>query len=498
LIENPIPGAQDAPKLGVHIMGDPSISEARKRANRTPRAGVLLLTLSLFEAAAHAAPPASGPLKRLESNPRYFTDGSQRAILLVGSHNWHNFQDNGHRLNGSADPPPRFDFEAYLDFLERHGHNFFRLWRWEAPKWTDAQPAGMIKYCEPHPWRRSGAGTAADGKPKFDLDSFEPTYFDRMHDRIGKARDRGIYVSIMLFEGWELQFTDAWKFHPFRGPNNTNGIDADPSGRGLLYNELRDDPTGKKVLALQESYVRKTIDTVNDLDNVLYEVCNEAGVYSTKWQSHWINFIHRYEASLPKQHPVGMTFQYPGASNKILIDSPADWISPNPGSADENYKERPSPRYVGKVIVNDTDHLWGHTGGDSTWVWKSFTRGLNALFMEELSPSPTWQDSARVAMGQVRAFSQKTDLAHMVPAPELSATGYILASRGREYLAFQDGSLGEFWIDLKDAPGEFEVQWYDTTRGMFVPGKPATGGARRVFTTPFPGPAALYLTRVKE
>ena len=162
-------------------MGDPSISEARKRANRTPRAGVLLLTLSLFEAAAHAAPPASGPLKRLESNPRYFTDGSQRAILLVGSHNWHNFQDNGHRLNGSADPPPRFDFEAYLDFLERHGHNFFRLWRWEAPKWTDAQPAGMIKYCEPHPWRRSGAGTAADGKPKFDLDSFEPTYFDRMH-----------------------------------------------------------------------------------------------------------------------------------------------------------------------------------------------------------------------------------------------------------------------------------------------------------------------------
>ena len=209
----------------------------------------------------------------------------------------------------------------------------------------------------------------------------------------------------MLFEGWELQFTDAWKFHPFHGPNNVNGIDADPDGRGSLYNQLRDDPMGKKVLAFQEAYVRKVIDTVNDLDNVLYEVCNEAGAYSTAWQYHVIDFVHEDEAGRPKQHPVGMTFMYPGGTNRQLIDSPADWISPNPGTPEEDYKDRPSARYVGKVIVNDTDHLWGHTGGDSVWVWKSFLRGLNVLFMEELTPSPTWQDSARVAMGQVRAWA---------------------------------------------------------------------------------------------
>ena len=28
---------------------------------------------------------------------------------------------------------------------------------------------------------------------------------------------------------------------------------------------------GKRVLALQEAYVRKVIDAVNDMDNVLYE-----------------------------------------------------------------------------------------------------------------------------------------------------------------------------------------------------------------------------------
>src|SRR5262249_37173526 len=156
-----------------------------------------------------------------------------------------------------------------------------------------------------------------------------------------------------------------------------NGVDADPAGKGLLYNQLRDDVMGKRVLALQEAYVRKVIETVNDLDNVLCEGCNEAGAPSTSWQYHLIEFIHRYEAGKPKRHPVGMTFMYPGGTNKALFDSPADWVSPNPGSPDEAYRTNPSSKDVGKVIVNDTDHLWGHQGGDGVWVWKSVTRGLN-------------------------------------------------------------------------------------------------------------------------
>jgi hypothetical protein len=459
-------------------------------------AAAVLVLAGMPGPAARAQSPATGPLRRLESSPRYFTDGSGRAVLLVGSHHWGNFQDNGHRAPVGLDPPGAFDYAGYLDFLRKHNHNFFRLWRWEAPKWTDAQPAGTVKYCRPHPWARTGPGLAADGKPRFDLASFDPEYFDRMRRRIVEAGARGIYVSIMLFEGWEMQFTDAWKYHPFHGPNNVNGIDADPEGRGLLYNQLRDDAMGKKVLALQEAYLRKVVDTVNDLDNVLYEACNENGAYGLGWQYHVIDVVHRYEAGKPEQHPVGMTFMYPGGTNRQLIDSPADWISPNPGTPEEDYKLRPSGRYVGKVIVNDTDHLWGHTGGDSVWVWKSFLRGLNVLFMEELLPSPTWQDSARAAMGQVRSWAGTIDLAHMVPVPERAQTGYLLAhTGGTEFLAYQDGSQGEFWIDLKDAPGTFEVRWFDTTTGKTITGKPAHGGGRRVFTTPFPGPAAVHMKR---
>jgi hypothetical protein len=56
-------------------------------------------------------------------NPRYFTDGSGRAVYLTGAHTWNNLIDMGR-----GDPPGRFGFDAYLDFLRRHGHNFIRLW----------------------------------------------------------------------------------------------------------------------------------------------------------------------------------------------------------------------------------------------------------------------------------------------------------------------------------------------------------------------------------
>jgi hypothetical protein len=438
----------------------------------------------------------NGPLRVLKSNPRYFTDNSGKAIYLAGSHQWHNFQDNGHRLPQGKDPPETFDYDGYLDFLEKHHHNFFRLWRWETPKWADEQPKGVVKYCQPHPWARLGPGEAKDGKPKFDLSKFDDAYFDRLRQRIKAAGDKGIYVSIMLFEGWELQFTDAWTCHPFNDPNNTNEIDATADGKGLDYYTLRDTPMGKKVLALQEAYVRKVIDTVSDLDNVLYEICNEAGVYSTPWQYHLIKFIKEYESSKPKvaqQHPVGMTFQYPGATNQILYDSPADWVSPNPGNDKERYRDAPTSEFHGKVIVNDTDHLWGHTGGDSIWVWKSFCRGLNVLFMEELLPSPTWQDSARDGMGQTRQFSERINLAAMTPADKLAQTGYCLADKGKEYLVFQAGDKGEFNVNLKDGPGHFTVEWFDVNKGNSIPGKPVSGGGTRTFTTPFGGPAVLYL-----
>ena len=232
---------------------------------------------------------AAGPLTVDPDNPRYFTDGSGKAIYLTGSHVWANLPDIS-----QSNPPAPFQYQAYLDFLEARGHNFVRLWTWAFPHFSD----GGNWYADPFPWPRTGPGNADDGKPKFDLSKLNQDYFDRMRDRIVQAQARGMYVSVLLFDGYAVQFfRSSNNGFPFDAANNVNGINAPgTSSTSLQYSA---------VTALQETYVRKVIDTVNDLDNVLYEIANEAAPSSTSWQSHMIDFIRSYEATKPKQHPIG-------------------------------------------------------------------------------------------------------------------------------------------------------------------------------------------------
>jgi len=449
----------------------------------------------------------TGPLKVTPLNPRYFTDGTGRSVYLTGSHTWGNFKDMG-----KIDPPPLFDFEKYLDFLQKHNHNFIRLWTWELTAYTYD---GELIYTRPFPWRRTGPGEALDGKPKFDLEKFDQAFFDRLRSRGVAAGRRGIYVSIMLFEGHGLHSSLTpwcWDGHPFNVKNNINGIDGDRDGdgRGLEIQSLKD----PAITALQEAYVRKVIDAVNDLDNVLYEIANESGTYSTDWQYHLIRYIKGYEGGKPRQHPVGMTFQWSEryrGTNEILFNSPADWISPSP---DGGYQDSPPASDGRKVILSDTDHLWG-IGGNLAWVWKSFCRGMNVLFMDPYHEARkdgaqgerkvTWTDHLtdtpeldarwdpiRRNMGYALSYAKRMDLTTTVPSDDLSSTKYCIANKGKEYLIYSpDG--GDVTVDLTGASGKLDVEWLVPSTGKTFSGGTASGGGPRKFTAPFSGDAVLYV-----
>ncbi|MCH5376215.1 MAG: DUF6298 domain-containing protein [Planctomycetes bacterium] len=450
------------------------------------------LALVLLAGANAAAQPAAGPLRVHPGNPRYFTDGSGRAILLTGSHTWNNLVDMG-----PTDPPAAFDYDAYLDWMVKRHHNFFRLWTWELLSWDtrgNREEQALKHYVTPQPWKRTGPGKALDGKPKFDLAQFDDEYFSRLRDRVRAAQDRGLYPAVMLFEGWGLQFSpDAWKNHPFHPDNNINGVngDLDGDGMGLEIHEGR----SPRITELQQAYVRKMIETVNPFDNVLYEISNENHPPSTEWQYAMIRFIKEFEKGRPKQHPVGMTFQYKGGSNQTLFDSPADWISPNP---DGGYRDDPPAADGRKVIVSDTDHLWG-IGGNAAWVWKSFLRGLNPIFMDPydgavLSHGYDDQrcDPIRRAMGYALDWSRRVDLAAMTPHGELASTKYCLANPGVEYLIYCPADAKTISVTLP--AGRFAVLWFDVSRGKESKEPPFThADAERKFAVPIAGDALLHL-----
>jgi hypothetical protein len=315
---------------------------------------------------------------------------------------------------------------------------------------------------------------------------------------------------------------NPWSGHPLNLCNNINGINGDPNNNqsGDEIQQL----SIPAVTALQEAYVKKVIDTVNDLDNVLYEIANESngGTAEVSWQYHMIDLIHSYEAGKPKQHPVGMTALYPNGDNQELFSSPADWISPNgdltnPPLADGS-----------KVIVADTDHLCGICG-DRAWAWKSFTRGDNLLFMDQYDDSyklegggydQNTDENLRYNLGYIRTFANRINLAAMAPSSDTSqcSTGYCLrnaVANGAEYLVFLptgetvanilshlninrqiDISLpsdSNVHVDLTDSPVELSVEWFNPENGTITDAGTVQGGSSYSFTAPFAGDAILYI-----
>jgi hypothetical protein len=327
-----------------------------------------------------------------------------------------------------------------------------------------------------------------------------------MRARVRAAGDAGIYVSVMLFNGFSIEGKgnvggDPWQGHPLNPANNINGLDGGgPTGAHTLAN--------RAVTAIQEAYVRKVIDTVNDCDNVLYEITNEdtASPADTDWQVHFIKFIEAYESGKGKQHPVGMTSQWPGPGDATLRASPADWISPAGRLPVSDGR---------KVVLNDTDHSFFWIGlkqagpaAQRAWVWENFTRGSQCLFMDPYldpshdpgrnnpaggQPDPYWE-TLRTAMGQTRTFATRMNLAATVPHDDLASTRFCLADPGREYLVYlPDG--GRVVVDLSGASRMFHVEWTSLAEGKTTMGDPISGGTARTFVSPARGDAVLYLRR---
>ena len=439
------------------------------------------------------------PLTVHPANPRYFTDGSGKAIYLTGSHTWNNFQNN--------EVYPEVDFDEYLDFLQSYNHNFIRMWAWEQAAWDPWSASQMS--VGPVSFLRTGPGDALDGKPKFDLNQFNQAYFDLLRNKVAAAQERGIYVSVMLFEGWSVQkkgqLGNPWQGHPFNKANNINGIDGDLNGNGE-GTEIHTLSVPEEITNLQKSYVRKVIDTLNDLNNVLYEIGNEMHTRAVEWNYHMIEFIHEYEKSKPKQHPVGMT----GApmENAALFSSPADWISP---TGKDGYSSDPPAADGSKVIISDVDHVWPKEF--QKWVWKSFTRGLNTAFMDlygaksigdkdierDLKWTGNWigeTETVRKNMGYTLKLADRMNLVKMIPHDDLASTRYCLADPGSEYVVYQpDG--GAFIVNLESFAGKtFSAEWLDPDTGNSAPAAAIKGGSKVTFSPPFSGTAVLYLKRI--
>jgi hypothetical protein len=427
-----------------------------------------------------------GPLVVSSANPRYLAKPDGSIQFLAGVHTWANFQDWG-----TADPPPVFDFTGYLAYMTARGMNYCRLWAaWEFSNWTGSANTSWSNgyFGQGCPYKRTGPGNANDGKLKYDLTQFDQNWFDRLRARIIACRDANVYCQILIFNPFPVA----------NGPNTTNGGLPMQSGNNINsvaitltdYWTLND----STITTLQDAFIQKIIDTVNDLPNVLYEVANEPGSGSLSWQTHVVTKIKTYQAGKPYQHPVVMSgYSLPDSD---LLASSADVISPS----DPSFASSGT-----KVTINDSDHsdyyTFLTTAEQRAFPWRCLCLGTSPAFMDPWfvnwsgrnAPGGTitngqgtaldtaW-DLIRNAITDVIAYAARLDLKQCTPQTSLSTTGYCIANAGHQYLAFQPGT-GAFNVTLTAATYNYE--WFDVvTRAITGSGSFSASSGARSFTPP--------------
>lgn len=443
----------------------------------------------------------TGLLRVHPSNPIYFTDDSGRAIYLGGHQIFVDLQDNTFGKHTTYNQQAELDWGWYLQFAKARNLNYLRNWT------VMSTGCGVPSQCAvayPMPYKRiDGSGRANDGGAKFDLNQFDEEFFKRLRSRVIDAAKHGIYVSIMLYDAaaftnFSAPLDPMWGGNVFNAANNINGIDADINGDGWGV-EFFTAPS-VTIRSLQKNYVRKVIDTVNDLDNVIFEIANEVG--ALQWQYQMIDFVKSYEASKSKQHLVFMSpggvsglNVYTHAGRREVVESSADVFAASIEWA--NFLDDPPANHNGKPGILDRDHVKPRISSAPMLPWKAFARGyhynlFDLPFESHSAENPTWE-LARYNIGAIVKYANTifSNLSKMLPNGDLSSTQYALANPGSEYLIVQPAS-GSFTVEMP--AGTYSYEWFDPNTALTTEtGLVTLPPGNNTFKPPFSGSAVLYL-----
>jgi len=185
-------------------------------------------------------------------NPRYLEYKGEPIILITSAEHY------GAVVNLD------FDYKTYLETLAGEGFNYTRIFCG-----TYIEPVENVFGIEnntlaPAPGRYIAPWIKADGK--YDLDHFNPAFFERLRDFVSQAEQLGIIVEATLFTS--IYHESAWILSPLNAANNVNQAGA------LNFRQINTLFNGV-LHKVQERFIRKVVRELNGFDNLFFEIQNE-------------------------------------------------------------------------------------------------------------------------------------------------------------------------------------------------------------------------------
>ncbi|MBM3234719.1 hypothetical protein FJZ31_00295 [Candidatus Poribacteria bacterium] len=235
------------------------------------------------------------PIQIHPQNPKIFEFRGKPRILLCATEHY-----------GAVMNRP-FRFERYLADAHEKSQTLTRLFMLFRELQTSHNPYSTGKPESPDyvaPFKRTGPGMALDGQPKYDLDQWNPEFFDRLHRFLSLASDYGIIVEVVFLSN--TYSSVVWSLNPLNSKNNLNDVEE---------SEWQDYMTMRhpKLFRRQCVHVRKIVEETNKYDNIIYEICNEPGgklpgdnkptlEEVNDWQMAIARLVRETEADLPNKH----------------------------------------------------------------------------------------------------------------------------------------------------------------------------------------------------
>ena len=456
----------------------------------------------------------AAPLRLHPQNPHYFLlNGKAVALITSGEH-------YGAVMNAD------FDYRRYLSTLQTDGMNYTRLFGGSYLE-VPAKSFGILRntlapapgrYVAP--WGRSTSPGYAGGGNKFDLDRWNPAYFERLHDFLAEAAKRGIVVEITLFSSHYDQA--QWNLSAFNPANNINRTDA------IEWKKLHTLENGN-ILRYQERYVRKLVRAANAFDNVIFEIQNEpwsdrpvfadmvnpylrpearkkfpnsvevADDLSTAFQARVADWVASEEAALPNKHLI--------AQNYCNFRLPVRQLVPGVSIVNFHYAYPDAVLLnygLGKAISYDETGFLGRDDGVyRRQAWNFMLSGGSTFDNLDYSFSVGHEDgndtepngpgggspALRRQLRILSEFMQTLSLVDMHPDLQtvLHADGVyarVLSNPGREYALYLDGD-GPVDITLALPAGEYSAEWINTETGAIEKSESFhQGGGEKVLHTP--------------
>jgi hypothetical protein len=455
----------------------------------------LILVLTLLCLFAGATPP-SKPIALHPENNHYFLFRGKPVILITSGEHY------GAVLNLD------FDYIAYLNTLEKDGLNYTRIFTgayvedpgaFDISKNTLAPANG--RYAAP--WARSSSPGYDNGGNKFDLNTWDKSYFARLKDFVSAAGKRGIVVEVTMFSslyGW----SEGWKSSPLNPKNNINRTDT------MNFAKVQTLGNGN-ILSHQEKMVRKIVQELKDFDNVFYEIQNEpwadnpiqvatvskedstrpdwqtkvegATDSSLAWQSYMAAAIRDEEKTFPFRHLIAQNvtnfvYKLPAVDPAISI---INFHYARPEAVWYNYD-------LNRVIGFDESGFAGNA--DSTYrrqAWRFIMAGgglFNNLDYSFTVDKPDGTDKQeapgggsvqfRKQLSVLKKFMETLNFIRLKPdTAVVESTGpgkiYALSDRGKEYALYLESLQGSM-LTLQLPAGSYSLEWTDLLSGAV--GKP--------------------------